>query len=234
MAVGSRTDRSPASQTITLLAIVWLAIFLPVPAAAQAGDLSHAGLVVRHGDGRVTYVYVAFREDELNGVELLRRSGLEAVTIPFGGLGEGVCSLEGEGCGVTECRRLCQTGGTDSPYWRYFGLTADGAWAAFELGASTAMVRNGDVQLWSWSPDDAGIAPVALADVERLSGYSADPSGEGPWVTTVYPAGVGPEEEDGQPWWVYLAASGVIAAIAAVAILAVRRHQVTVPPGDAE
>lgn len=216
------------------MAVVWLALPLPVSTAAQARDVSHAGLVVRHGDGRVTYVYVAFREDELNGIELLRRSGLEAVTIPFGGLGEGVCSLEGEGCGVTECRRLCQTGGTDSPYWRYFGLDANGAWAAFELGASTAEVRDGDVQLWSWSPDDAGIAPVALTDVERLSGYSANPSGEGPWVTTVYPEGTGPEEDNGQPWWVYLAAIGVITAIGAAATLSIRRHRATVPQGNAE
>jgi hypothetical protein len=217
-----------------LLAIVWLALVPPAPAVAQDGELSHAGLVVRHGDGRITYVYVAFTEDELNGIDLLKRSGLEAVTIPFGGLGEGVCSLEGEGCGVSECRRLCQTGGSDSPYWRYFGLDDGGAWAAYELGASTADVRDGAVQLWSWSPDDAGIAPVTLAEVERLSGYAASPDGDGPWVTTVYPDGMGPEEEDEQPWPVYLAAGGVIAAIGVAAIVSVRRNRAALSPDEAE
>ncbi len=179
-------------------------------------------------------MYLTFPEEELNGIELLRRSGLEAVTIPFGGLGEGVCSLEGEGCGVADCRRLCQTGGPDSPYWRYFGLDPGGAWAAFELGASSAEVHDGDVQLWSWSPDDAGIEPLALTEVERLSGYSASPGGEGPWVTTVYPEGMGPEEDDEQPWPVYLAGGGVIVAIGAAAFLAVRRNRSAVTSMDAE
>jgi hypothetical protein len=234
VAVGSHIGDSIAVRTIALLAIVWTTLALPAPAMAQDGGPGHAGLIVRHGDGRITYVVVAFAEDELNGIELLERSGLEAVTIPFGGLGEGVCSLEGEGCGVSECRRLCQTGGSDSPYWRYFGLDASGAWAAFELGASTAEVHDGDVQLWSWSPDDAGIAPVALAEIERLSGYAANQDDGGPWVATLYPEGMGPEEEGEQPWPVYLAAGGVIVAIGVAALVSVRRHRATSPPADAE
>ncbi len=180
----------------------------------------------------MTYVYLTFPEEELNGIELLERSGLEAVTVPFGGLGEGICSLEGEGCGVTDCRRLCQTGGTDSPYWRYFGQGPDGTWVAFELGASTAKVHDGDVQLWSWSPDDAGIEPVALADVEQRSGYAASPGSDGPWVATVYPPGTGPEKEDEQPWPVYLAAGGVIVAIGTAALISIRRTRATMTPLD--
>lgn len=222
------------AQMVALVAIVWAALVLPASTLAQDVDLSRAGLVVRHGDGRVTYVYLTFAEDELNGIELLERSGLEAVTIPFGGLGAGVCSLEGEGCGVGDCRRLCQTGGSDSPYWRYFGLDSGGAWAAFELGASSAEVHDGDVQLWSWSPDHAGIEPLALSEVEQRSGFSANPGEVGPWVTTVYPDGIGPEDDDDQPWAVYLAAGGVIVAIGVAAFLSVRRSRSAATPVDAE
>jgi len=173
----------------------------------------------------VTYAYVAFAEEELNGIELLRRTGIEAVTIPFGGLGEGVCSLEGEGCGVADCRRLCQTGGRNSPYWRYFGLDAAGVWQPFELGASAATVRDGSVQLWSWSPDDPGIAPVALGEVARLAGAPGkDAEGER-WVETVYPAGLEPEGDEGQDWPVYVAAGGVLVLIGAGAGYATWRRR---------
>ena len=47
-------------------------------------ELRHAGLVVRHGDGRIVYAYVAFPEESISGVELLRRSGISLVTIGFG------------------------------------------------------------------------------------------------------------------------------------------------------
>lgn len=212
---------------VAVLLVVWATMGLPGAVAAQdeGGPVNHAGLVVRHGDGRVTYAYVAFGEAALNGIELLKRSGIEAVTIPFGGLGEGVCSLEGEGCGVGECRRLCQTGGSDSPYWRYFGVDERGMWAPFELGASAATVRDGDVQLWAWSPNDPGIAPIGLADVAALAGAEDGETEGGRWVATVYPAGMGPDGEDGQSWLVYAAGGGVLVVIGAGVAFAVRRQR---------
>lgn len=184
------------------------------PTGAGAGGLHHAGLVIRHGDGRVTYAYIAFPEEELNGIALLQRSGVEAVTIPFGGLGEGICMLEGEGCGVADCRRLCQTGGRDSPYWRYFGRGNDGSWVPFELGASGAKVHDGDVQLWSWSPDEPKMPPVTLAEVAERAGAPAVDAVGTVWLSTDGgTAGRRDGGEDDQGWAVYLAAGGVLGVI---------------------
>ena len=67
-----------------------LARLLLNPAPAQAEDSwNHAGLIVRDGDGRITYAWVPFREDEIDGITLLQRSGIPVVTVGFGALGGG-------------------------------------------------------------------------------------------------------------------------------------------------
>src|SRR5215204_4636081 len=139
--------RSPlnwAAIALTILVIALLAALIDGrPAAGQAEN--HAGLVVRHGDGRITYAYVAFPEETISGIELLERSGISVVTVSFGGLGEGVCSVEEEGCRASECRqRVCQGPGDESPYWRYFRQAAPGDWQALVLGGSSTKVHDGD------------------------------------------------------------------------------------------
>src|SRR5215204_3221516 len=91
------------------IVLLFLFVALVCPVAVESQSLNHAGLVVRHSDGRLIYAYIAFAEDEINGVELLRRSGISLVTIGFGGLGEGVCTIDGEGCPASDCRtKVCQ------------------------------------------------------------------------------------------------------------------------------
>jgi len=139
--------------------------------AEAAATLHHAGLVVRHGDGRLTYGYVSFPEEEITGIELLHRSEIEQVTIPFGGLGEGVCSLEQEGCPVGPCRRrLCQDGGDDAPYWQYFRQDRSGTWRWLTLGASATKVHDGDLDGWSWTGHDPGLPAISLSQVASLVG----------------------------------------------------------------
>lgn len=139
--------------------------------ADAATTLHHAGLIVRHGDGRLTYVYVSFPEEEITGIELLHRSGIEQVTIPFGGLGEGVCSLEREGCPVGPCRRtVCREGGDDAPYWQYFRQDRSGTWRWLTLGASATKVHDGDLDGWSWTGRDPGLPAISLSQVASLVG----------------------------------------------------------------
>jgi hypothetical protein len=127
--------------------------------------------VVRHGDGGVTYALVAFPEDEISGMELLRRSGISLITVPFGGLGEAVCTLEGEGCGVGDCRkRLCQTGDPNSPFWQYFRQDSPGTWTVVPLGVSSTNVHDGDVDGWSWTPHDANLPALTIESVRDLIG----------------------------------------------------------------
>src|SRR4051794_20293535 len=77
----------------TLLAGVLLA---PRPTLADK-QLHHAGLVVRDAEGRMTYAWVPFTEEKIDGIDLLRGSGIPVVTVGFGALGEGVCSIAGQG-----------------------------------------------------------------------------------------------------------------------------------------
>jgi hypothetical protein len=224
--------RPPRVRAVAWLATLLIAV-LPV-ASAGGEEYHHAGLVVRHGDGRLVYAYVAFPEDSISGVKLLHRSGISLVTVQFGGLGEGVCTLDGEGCPAGDCRkRVCQGGGANDPYWQYFRQTTPGAWTPLALGASSTKVHDSDVDGWSWTGGrDAGLPALTLADVARLTGVAATPGGDGspttlptPAVRVVSPLGIGsPANGDGQGPVTYLVAAGALVAIGGVALVAARRR----------
>lgn len=224
---------SPAGASVraaVLLVLALLPVLVGAPVAGGQDALpaggNHAAVVVRDGEGRVTYAYVAFPEETIDGVELLRRSTVPLVTIPFGGLGEGVCSLAGEGCSAGECRRrVCQGPAPDDPYWRYFRQDAPGRWAALPLGPSATEVRDGDVDGWSWTGAEPGLPAVAIADVARVVGVDADVPGA--TVRTILPGGVSPipEADAGQSWPVYVGAAGIVAAIGAGTAYGVRRRR---------
>jgi hypothetical protein len=150
--------------------ILLIALVTGLGASAQE-QVNHAGLVIRHGDGTITYAVVPFEEEEISGVELLRKSGVSLVTVSFGGLGEGVCSIDETGCSVSECRqRVCQSADPDSPYWRYFRQQDPGAWTPQMLGASSSRVADGQIDGWSWSPDEPRLPPVNLPGLAVLAG----------------------------------------------------------------
>jgi hypothetical protein len=165
-----------------MLALAFAFLFLLV--SNQIAGATEAAIVVRHGDGSVTYAVVVFPEDEISSFELLSRSTISLTTVAFGGLGEAVCTLDGEGCGLSDCRvRLCQTGDPDSPFWQFFRQDSSGAWIAQPLGASASKVRDGDVDGWSWTPHDAGIQTTTVTQVSSLLGINpaeiaAVPEGE--------------------------------------------------------
>jgi hypothetical protein len=149
------------------------AIFGGRPADAQA-PLSYAGIVIHPGDGTVTYAYVPL-DEPVSGIELLRLSGISLVTVGFGGLGEGVCQIEESGCDVGPCRvRLCQTGDRNSPYWRYFQQDESGVWVASPLGGSATKIAPGEIDGWSWTPDEGGLPGVELVDIPTLARAGTD------------------------------------------------------------
>jgi len=218
-------------RTARLVAAIVLLLLIESPVAGQ--ELHHAGLVVRHGDGRIVYAYVAFPEDAISGVELLRRSGISLVTIGFGGLGEGVCTIDGEGCPAADCRqRVCQGSGEDAPFWQYFRQRSPGDWVALSLGASATKVRDGDIDGWSWTGHNPELPPLTIADVARFAGVTASPAatpGDAGQPTaavrTIYPPGMGPSATgDSQGTTVYLAGAAALAVVGGATIVAVRRR----------
>jgi hypothetical protein len=164
------TLRGSHGRAILILLCVLALLALRLPAAASA-DLNVAGLVVDYGDGRMSYAWVPFAEDEISGMELLQRSGLDIVTVGFGGLGEGVCQIETTGCPVSECRaRLCQTSDPESPFWQYVQETEPGVWTPYALGANASKVRDGDIEGWTWSGKSPQLPALSLDDVATRAG----------------------------------------------------------------
>ena len=240
---GAATGRSPGnhmpfvrSQLIVVLVAVLVALLpaLPVGAAGTVGDglspVHRAGLVIQHGDGALTYAVVAFAEPTISGIDLLRRSGIAYLSVPFGGLGEGVCQIEREGCEVSDCRRtLCQAT-RSSPYWQFFEQGPDHSWRPAPLGASGSKVADGEVLAWSWAAGTPALPSLDLAGLADAAGFNpvriADPGQNGGAVAVVR-SGV---SEVGGAVDV-MALAGGVAAIVVVAgagsgLLLVRRRRI--------
>lgn len=223
-----QTRRSAPTRWLFGALLLILALLPSVVARAQ--EVNHAGLVVLHGDGRLTYAYVAFSEEAITGVELLRRSGIPLVTVSFGGLGEGVCSIDREGCPTSECRqRVCQGRGDESPFWQYFRQAAPGDWRPLTLGASQTKVRDGDLDGWSWTPKEPNLPALTLDEVARLAGVpsgaatSVDPLPTAA-VRDIYPSGVEPPDEEGnQGAMVYIGAGVFLLGMSGLVLLILQR-----------
>lgn len=161
---GYDQDRRPSSivaqslivnRQSSIVYLLLLALLIPSLGQAQGEQEppNRAGLVIRHGDGRVTTACVSFSEPSISGLDLLRRSG-----VPFiaqeSGLGVAVCKLDGEGCEypVEDC--FCKRDGPTTLYWAYNRLV-DGSWTFSQLGASSITVEPGDVEGWAWGAGSA-------------------------------------------------------------------------------
>jgi len=215
--------RLVAASALLALALLLTAGWLDRAAASEAA------VVVRHGDGSMTYALVIFPEAEISSFELLDRSTLSLTTVAFGGLGDAVCALDGEGCPVGDCRqRLCQTGDPDSPFWQFFRQGESGAWVFQPLGASAARVRDGDVDVWSWTGGDAGVPSLDIADVAELLGVSLDRTdGNAVYVASFDPSGNRIERgDDGDSDRIQIVA-GLVALLllAVVAVLIAKRRR---------
>lgn len=153
--------------------VLMLALAALLPGIAEGARPNGAGLVVRHGDGRIIYVYVEFTEPEISGAELLYRSGLSLTISPFGGLGDGVCMLDGEGCPADDC--FCQSYQAPAYFWHYFRLNPDGSWSGNPVGPSGRKLRDGDVDGWSWTSGPSGLPSTSIDTIAQMNGIDRNP-----------------------------------------------------------
>jgi hypothetical protein len=159
------------------LRIFWLAGLMALllagmlpPAGAVAGEPNQAGLVVQSEDGQVQTRCIAFEEDQLNGADLLSRSGLDVVLNPASSMGITVCRIEGLGCDYPAEHCFCQCmGGSGCTYWNYFYREPGGsAWIYSALGAAVHKVQPGSVEGWVWGdghsapPDDLTLEAICM------------------------------------------------------------------------
>ena len=120
---------------------------------AAAEQPNRAGLVVTFSDGSTLSRCIEFSEEEINGVELLTRSGLPLVSWGTGA-GAAICKIGDDGCNnPNDC--FCECNGSDCRYWAYYALE-DGQWQYASAGASLRKVHNGDVDGWAWGSGKAG------------------------------------------------------------------------------
>lgn len=153
------------AKIVTLLVSGGLALLCFTPVWAQTPDpnANHIGLVVVHGDGQVLTRCVGFNENEINGYDLLARSGLD-LNIEVGGNGAAICRIDNEGCTYPQDDCFCQCTGGACTYWSYWQW-AGTSWQYASLGASNMIGHNGDVQGWHWGLGrvDSATAPPAIA-----------------------------------------------------------------------
>jgi hypothetical protein len=209
--------------------VVLLALAALVATAGTSGaaGLHHAAVVVRHGDGGVTYSYVSFSEDEINGAELLKRAGLDAVTISFGGLGEGVCMIEKEGCPPSVCqKKMCQSGAVDSPFWQFYQLNASGVWQFSAMGASGVKIRDGGVGGWSWTGKEPGLPATTFSQIQTLAAHHQANHG----AAVVWRTGPAPATASTESWAIYAGAGAIVLfALGAGGFVIVRKRRLVAP-----
>ena len=138
----------------------------PTPTPAGSGD-NQAGLVVTFGDGTTETICVSFSEDQINGYELLQRSGLTIVSEFFPSQnGYGICKISNggsDGCNYPEEDCFCNP---DGLFWAFWILENNSTWEFSQVGVSRAPVNNGDVQGQKWDGED----PPPVCTFEQICG----------------------------------------------------------------
>jgi hypothetical protein len=176
--LGRRTGVLAASALV-------LALLLTSAAAAQEGTANQAGLVIQFGDGRVYTACVDLGPaGQATGEQVLRAAGLATIVDYGSGMGGTLCKIGNEGCDYPAVPCFCRCTlkpGDPCVYWSYFHLL-DGQWRYATQGASSYVVRPGDVEGWAWGPGAAGggIQPPLIPFAQICSAPSP---GVGPGAT---------------------------------------------------
>ncbi|MGQ9598740.1 MAG: hypothetical protein ACUVWZ_04930 [Anaerolineae bacterium] len=162
----------------------------------MAADPNQAGLVVQFENGRIESRCLAFAEEEISGVDLLLRSGLDVVLDSSRGMGVAVCQIDGVGCAYPAESCFCQCmGAGPCRYWNYFYRDpGQSTWTYSALGATLRTVRPGAVEAWVWG--DGGAPPSPDLSFEALCASSSpilEPTSEPVWtpVPTIWPTPTG-------------------------------------------
>lgn len=128
-------------------------------AAAQScanGQAAHrAYVVVQHLSGKSIQACVGFDGDQINGDDLMTKSGIKFSTQTFSGIGKGVCQMDGEPATFTECFPK------DGPYWSLM-VESGGAWADAQAGYTATNLKDGDALGWQYRQPTGSPPPPPL------------------------------------------------------------------------
>jgi hypothetical protein len=100
--------------------------------------------VIQHSSGQVLSRCVAFAEDQITGLQLIQRAGIEYQAQDFGSMGSAMCQLDREPSPApADCFG-------SSRYWQY-SHRGGGGWQAASTGASTSVLHDGDMDGWRYA-----------------------------------------------------------------------------------
>lgn len=130
--------------------LVALAIFYPL--GAQAGQ---AGVVVRHGSGKIVTKCVDFgTQENMTGVQLLEKSGLNPQF--YNGF---IFAINGE-----SAKKYNEPGAGDD-YWSYWHADNIGNWLYSSLGPKNNKVNDGEVDGWQRGGSSLLLPTIKLSDI---------------------------------------------------------------------
>ncbi len=182
-----------------------LLLFVLGPLAVVAQQPNRVALVVALEDGLTLHRCVAFEEEEISSFEALKRSGL-VVESGTGSLATAVCRVEETGCPGNDCFCQCK-GGNECRYWSYWHWL-EGEWVYAQAGAASYLVKDGDVEGWTWglgsvegaiAPPTVTFAEICLADNTPQVGLTPAATADLPSIS---PA-ASPEQPASVSWFGY-------------------------------
>ena len=148
------TDRSLVRVGLAIGAALATAVVVVLLWNRPANAAWHrAALVIQHSSGRVITRCVGFVEQQITGLQLIQRSGVQYQAQTFGSVGTAICQLDNEPSPVPS---NCFGSG---PYWQYSHRTSAG-WQPSAVAASSWRVNDGDMDGWRFAGGSAQTPPV--------------------------------------------------------------------------
>jgi hypothetical protein len=158
-------------RVVIAVGITVLAVAVPLLGSGEATGktLHHAGVVVQHSQLGTLTACVAFKEQKLDGVELLRRSHFDFRAAHFSD-GTGICWIDGEGCKTTSPKQcFCTPASGVTASWSYFVQESGGV--VFQPSGtypSGRVIRDGSMDYWTFGP--YLMPPAAQKSVKDVCG----------------------------------------------------------------
>jgi len=131
-----------------IIAVLFLMLFC-APRSALA---SRAGLVIGKNDGQIKTACIEFEQDFISGMALLKQSGFPIVEK------DGfIISID-----ETASKDSSQMGGDDY-FWSYWKM--EEVWIFQNVGANYSVVRDGDVEGWSFGGGSSNLPSTKFSDI---------------------------------------------------------------------